>query len=356
MSQQGNNDNSNDLLYGLTAVVILVTAFFYFYGHVIYKYILLLKYYELSIINIVYTDNTINKIMMAISNTESFKKEWNIDKFLVYAGKASFYTNFLILPFIIFISYYNIKNNRAKDFKRVLNMKTLAKSESRIWPFIAPVLDQDIINKSIYEGEWAMAKNPVNFCRHYKLLDDSNQLIEKKAEKIFAAQLGKLWDGHKKLPKHVKALFVIFAAKGCGDKSVSDKYIEKIALDMAYNRDKIDYSWADKLIEKYIQHEEVQQIIKSHAYISTIMASMLEFARTQGVLPSSYFIWLKPMDRKLWYILNGVGRKVAFCEISGIYAHWIAEKVAMEPIEKPYVSKAVSGLLSELKMIKITNK
>ena len=83
------------------------------------------------------------------------------------------------------------------------------------------------------------------------------------------------------------------------------------------------------------------------------MSQMLEYARGTGVFPPSYFIWLKPRDRTLWYALNCVGRQVAFVEVAGIFGHWKAEQIAAHKIDTPYVAKAVDGLeraLSEVKL------
>ena len=74
------------------------------------------------------------------------------------------------------------------------------------------------------------------------------------------------------------------------------------------------------------------------------MASMLELARTDGVLASAEFLWLKPLDRNLWYMLNCVGRQTPFPEISGPFAHWIVEKRLRRPLKVPMVAEAVDAL------------
>ncbi len=45
-----------------------------------------------------------------------------------------------------------------------------------------------------------------------------------------------------------------------------------------------------------------------------------------GVQASADFLWLKPIDRRLWYMLNTVGRQTPFAEVAGPYAHWLAER------------------------------
>jgi len=102
---------------------------------------------------------------------------------------------------------------------------------------------------------------------------------------------------------------------------------------------------------KYHNTKLVQRVVVRHAYVSTVMATMLELARTDGVLASSEFIWLKPLDRKLWYMLNTVGRLTAVPEISGAYAHWLAEKQLKRPLRVPMIDSAVKAMEAALEDI-----
>lgn len=71
---------------------------------------------------------------------------------------------------------------------------------------------------------------------------------------------------------------------------------------------------------------------------------MLEAARTDGVLATAEFIWLKAVDRRLWYMLNSVGRKTAFPEVAGPFAHWKIEKRLRRPLKVPMVDTAVDAM------------
>jgi len=57
-----------------------------------------------------------------------------------------------------------------------------------------------------------------------------------------------------------------------------------------------------------------------------------------------HFLWLKPIDRRLWYMLNTVGRQVVPSEIAGAFAHWIFEKKMNKSLNSPMVDEAVIGL------------
>jgi intracellular multiplication protein IcmP len=78
------------------------------------------------------------------------------------------------------------------------------------------------------------------------------------------------------------------------------------------------------------------------------MASMMEYARNDGVLASAEFIWLKPLDRKLWFMLNCVGRQTPFCEVAGPVAHFKIEKRLRRPLKVPMIDEAVNALEAAL--------
>ena len=107
---------------------------------------------------------------------------------------------------------------------------------------------------------------------------------------------------------------------------------------------KFDYSGVDQLCAKHEKTVPVQEILQRHAYVSTVMAAMLEAARSDGVQASADFLWLKPLDRRMWYTLNTVGRQTPFVEVAGIFAHWVAEKGANKKLLVPMVEEATKAL------------
>lgn len=78
---------------------------------------------------------------------------------------------------------------------------------------------------------------------------------------------------------------------------------------------------------------------------------MLHGARADGVQASSDFLWLKPIDRRMWYVLNTVGRQTPFVEAAGVFAHWRAEKEMGKRIVVPMVEEATNALELALKEI-----
>ena len=210
-----------------------------------------------------------------------------------------------------------------------------------------------------------MAMTPMQFCKRNHLLEEYRRgpqegmtrkewdrievkLKRGQANKIFATQLGPLWGGTAKLPPHIKVLFAIFAARLNNDTDSAAKMFKQLA---ASSTTKLDFTGTEELLKKHENSKLVQKQIKPHAYVMTVMASMLEGARQDGVQASADFLWLKPIDRRLWYILNTVGRQTPSVEVAGIFAHWIAEKEADRKLLIPMVEEATNALELALKDI-----
>lgn len=99
-----------------------------------------------------------------------------------------------------------------------------------------------------------------------------------------------------------------------------------------------------KEFEAIYSRIRAEDIMLSHGFVVTGLMTMLEEARGGGVVPCVEFIELKGEDRKLWYALQCVGRKTAFVEAAGPYAHWLLEKMIGKAITQPEVTSAVEAL------------
>ena len=73
--------------------------------------------------------------------------------------------------------------------------------------------------------------------------------------------------------------------------------------------------------------------------------------RKIGVCPAHYFIWLKPLDRELYYALNNEGRDVAWTECAGIFNHTRYEIAMSQPLFQPFVDECVEAFKEESKKV-----
>lgn len=93
----------------------------------------------------------------------------------------------------------------------------------------------------------------------------------------------------------------------------------------------------------------IRKAFSDHAYLNTLMVRLLELARERGILITSDLIWLRPIDRSLFYALNNTGRNniknaTALVEGAGVIAHYMVEESLGFACINPEVDKAVDGL------------
>ncbi len=358
----GEGSNSMDLLWGVAFAVAVCLALWYFARGPIIKVFFIVKLFEIQMISF-FTDGA-EPVKQQILAFYDQPKNVTIPQLQMWFGEVG---KFLRFPFIgvigILVIWVFLKHPVLK-FKNVFDMNRLRNSEKDIWPQITPIVGLDLVKIDINEGEWAMAESPMPFAKKHKLLEELPQpidpflarmglievrVIEEKARAVFVKQMGPVFDDLNNMPIHVKALFAVFAAKGANDDAGCRELLMRIAKSSGTG--KLDFSGAMALLRKHYNTKAISRILSNHAYVYTMMSSMLIHARTTGVLASADFLWLKPLDRRLWFILNGTGKHVAFCEIAGPFSHWRAERALKRKITQPMVDGAIKGLQEAIKGI-----
>ncbi|HJN37783.1 MAG TPA: type IVB secretion system coupling complex protein DotM/IcmP [Gammaproteobacteria bacterium] len=265
---------------------------------------------------------------------------------------------YMIIPTVamsVFFSCMLMFFHKGSKYKQVYTMDTFSDLELVNNPEIGPVVGKKLIKQGLDEGPWAMSIQPMDFAKKYDLIvekvnaDGTKKAVLKRgrAHDVFALQLGPRWSGSfDGCPGYVMALFAIFAAKSQHDSKGAKALIQQIAK--SSKSGKLDFGGTRDLLIKHVKAPAIGRVVGPHAYILTMMASMLDLARTDGVLASAEFLWLKPVDRRMWYMLNAVGRPTAFPEVAGPFAHWIVEKRLRRPLKIAMVEEAVEALDSAL--------
>lgn len=373
--QSGNpSDNSTAMLWWVAIIFATLGVIWFVFKNAIIRFYLAIKLYEIDVLGPIIT--YINGLLhFAIPNFAQVRSmilyaQTNPTKigFSDLLSLGTVVGDWLRIPLMLIMFALAILvyfSNSTRVFRRRYTMQELAKAEKNNWPQILPVLNQDLLKTDIDKGPWAMALTPMQFSKRNRLLEeirperregmmrkdwDRIEVVLKRGEanKQFALQLGPLWQGVEKLPLHIRALFAVFAARVNSDTESAMKLLKQLNLSAAT---KLDLTGVDALIAKHINTKLVQKIVQSHAYVLTVMASMLEGAREDGVQASADFLWLKPLDRRLWYTLNTVGRQTPFIEVGGIFAHWVSEKEAGRKLTVPMVEEATNALEIALKEV-----
>lgn len=235
-------------------------------------------------------------------------------------------------------------------FRHRYDMAALKQAELENWPQIEPVARLDLVKQDLFSGPWAMSVAPLTFAKQGGFLELAEKegqpiwAIDKKiAKRQFALQLGPLWPSTPTaLPIHIQALAVIFIARIERDNPKAHHFLSQIAY--SARSGKLNFAGVTEQWQRYQQSKVFKWLLPRHAYIRTLMASLLDLARQNGVLATAEFLWLKPLDRPLWYTLNSVGRQTAVVEVSGVFGHWKAEKMLKRAIKTPMVDTAVDAL------------
>lgn len=364
--QPGNQgDNSTGIIWGIAAIFATLGGIWFAFKDQIVAMYLTLKLYEvqvLSYFNEAYFLSIQNKILLALKNPAAV----SFPDLVTIGQGAGDFLRYPIVAVLIILSVVVYLGNTTRVFKRAYSMKDLAKLERENWPQITPVVGLDLIKDDIDKGAWAMAMTPMQFSKRYQLFEevrtqrregmtrrdwDKVDILLKRGEanKVFALQLGPLWPGVNRLPPHTRALFAAFAARINADTKAAAKVLAQLNLSSSSKR--LNLTGVNELLKKHLNSKGVQRIINSHGYVLTVMAAMLEAAREDGVQASADFLWLKPLDRKLWYMLNTVGRQTPFVEVAGPFAHWVAEKEAGRKLIVPFVEEATKALEIALKEV-----
>lgn len=359
--QSGQPDNSSGILWIVGATLVFAVIIWVVFKKAIVGFYFHLKLLEINLIS--HFTHNLDDTRTAIQSIDvsqvAFEDVMKIGEAVGYYLAIPFVILIVILAFVVYFAH------STRVFKRIYDMRSLAELEHPNWPQITPVIKLDLIKTDIDQGPWAMALTPMQFCKRHKLLEEHKRqpkegmtrkewskievkLKRGQANKLFILQLGSLWQGTHKLPLHIRALFAAFAARFEGDTQVAADLLAQLSASSAT---KLDFSGVDELCKKYQDRKNVQKVVQSHAYVLTVMASMLDAARVDGVQASADFLWVKPIDRRVWYMLNTVGRQTPFVEVAGPFAHWIAEKEIGRRLLVPMVEEATNALELALKEI-----
>lgn len=322
-----------------------------------------------------------NKALDYMSSNPERYKTASFFRALTVTGRA---LSFLLLPIMGLLIFWLFadKNNR---FTQKHTMKTLLKQESELWPELKPIVGVELVEGDISKGPWAASQTSLEFASANSLIKGvkteriGNIKFERPlvntevAIKVFSEQLGGLWTGIRNEPLYVQAIFAALGLRILGgkDKALKQEYgilaLRKLSAtfnnapyksnvpngkSQEENRKEalstMDFTWVEDALQQIENSPYCMSLLNKasaqHAYTYTLMATWLQITRRlKGVQSVSMMIWLKPVDRRLFYVLNDVGRQDAFHpESVGALSHWLVEKRVGAAILTPQVSKAIT--------------
>ena len=373
MAQQqgggGGGGGGNDSGYGTIWLVVILFALGYLIwkfakGYII-KVIFYINIFQAKIISLFTPalDHSIFLMETVRPGSVTFEQ---LVQVTTYVGE---YSRYPVMAILMGLAAYLYFSNVTLKFRKTYSMPTLRNQEKANWQQIIPVAKLDIAKESIDKGPWAMAQTPMEFAKRHNLLrkdefapDDPLKpgtpvtagIRRGESKSVFTLQLGAVWEGFEVLPIHYLALASVFAARINQDRDGASKLLTTI--NKSTDTGKISFMGAKALMKKHIDFPVVRECEQRHAYNITVLATLVEAARDDGVLPCCDFLWLKKYDRRLWYMLSSVGRQTPFTEVGGVFAHWKAEKALGRRSIVPMVDEAVKALESAVKEVKLSLK
>lgn len=313
----------------------------------------------------------------------------------VYSWLGASY-RWAVCPLLVMLATYLFIRPVAPRYRHALNLQDLIRHNVRYFPQIRPALFHNLIAEDPDQGPFARALDYRLLAERHQLLGDRDGtpvpwvaplassdgsddpdppqtgnprhprrpapecdpapcLLMDHAIAVFSAQLGAPWLGLAQLPPFHMALFGVLAARivegvpGC---TIADKALFQMNAtwtERADSNHRMTTKVAARLAARYGEHPEIALLIERHHYTNTLFTALLARARERsGILATADFLWLKVVDRDLWYALNQVGRWVAWPEAAGVRAHYRAEIKARRAIAEPVVGAAVRALAQAL--------
>jgi hypothetical protein len=274
---------------------------------------------------------------------------------------------------------------RVRGLVRRLNMDSLLRNNAESFACLHPVVGRgkELLSPDSYDsGNWRIARSPLQFAVEHGLLLDENgdvfapeqalrhglghtdmpayghaRLDEEKTLAVLRAQLGPVCGGFPSLAPERKALAAAFLAYANGAKAecvgilndLSRSYTEKdgipvcAALEQESFIKRLDAAW-----EKHKGITDEQLPARHTAFELTWLMALLTRARKKGVLASSQFLFVRPLDRPLWYALHQCGGRAAWAEGFAPWAHYMAEERAGKSLSDPQVAQAATALRDAL--------
>jgi intracellular multiplication protein IcmP len=347
-------------------------------------------------------DTIVNLKSVKSINDFSWEDIWTLTTF---TGE---YMRWLVVPpFLLWVVAMWRKDPIFK-FRRQMNIKSLLERNARVFFSVRPLVGEDLLAAGNYKNNWRPFVNPFNFTLEKNLfkmegretkdvnkymvglwkkrvnMDESlvgeyeyPTLDEAQARVLFEKNLGeKIWDNDKRpetkndvwsmlmrMPMHKRALATVLLCHYIAEgdlKKEGDALLEQFA-DSYYveklKKKKKKKVWSAEALNASGVNNKLREILKKydfdiviipflfHAWSHTLLISLFTRVKT---ITSADFIWVKPVDRELWYVLNNVGRKTFGAEGGGAFAHFQVETGLARPLGSPDVDSAVDGLKSAL--------
>lgn len=291
-------------------------------------------------------------------------------------------------PFVLLLLLLGVASifmGRVAGLIRHFNMESLLRNNADSFPCLRPVVGRGkyLLSPESYDsGPWRIARTPVQFAlEHGLLVNEAGEpfapeqalhhglpstelpayghacLDETKALAVLTEQLGTWFEGYEGFSPCRRALAVAFLAYAGGDKKSCVALLDDVSRSYREENGQAvcpvleTEVFTARLNTMWKQHKNIlreKNLLNHVAFELPWFMALLRRARRKGVLATSQFLWLRPLDRPLWYALNQCGGRAAWAEGFAPWAHYAAEEQADQTLPEARLDAAIASLRGAL--------
>ncbi|MBE8232542.1 MAG: hypothetical protein HAW67_02315 [Endozoicomonadaceae bacterium] len=297
---------------------------------------------------------------------------------------------YILIFTIIYITLFYIKQPKHLVAAGKYRLYPYVESQAHIWVYSSIFMKsmKSLASKrSLNSGIGAMSSLPLDWLKERGVLltiksskkklftvSQRHELIMSadKAYKAASENLGKTWEGLEALSFDEKSLIFVIVTHLFGDVRRSrqlnrklnvyhgdlcdqlDKSRKYIKADIEKDIKELEEKYSSCFVQSYFKEDEFQdpfdplakaydtedgekdmfdtgrnmvnETLMTHSYFYTVILSLYIKSWKYGVLASGELMWLRKISRELWYPISQAGRYSAFCDVSGIWSHFQAER------------------------------
>ncbi len=265
---------------------------------------------------------------------------------------------YLISFFLLIMAFWSLFKGPKTHYRTKLDLNALIKRQAPNFPAISPFVTFNPCNQpprapgAPVPAElplFAEALSPEEWVAYYDIPVPNGKIDETAAARAFTLQLGAPWRGTMYLSPYKQVLLAAFCLKSVRKRGEADDMLGRLSKCWSFERGiKVDGSLL-RQARKILRNRDISGKILSkcnqHAFENTVLLRALNTAREEGgVLAPAQFLWLRGVDRMLWYPLNNLGRQSYHMEALGAICHYKAEKMSQRPIPRPKIEDAVKSI------------
>jgi len=271
---------------------------------------------------------------------------------------AGDYLRWVLLAVCGYYSYYALFVSKRNAFKIRHNLESFIKVQSEMWPVIAPIknfnpskhsariLGQEVPDRiPLFAEPFA----PEEWLSFYRVPVVNGVPDRECVRRAFCLQLGPRWTGFDALPPYIQGLVAAYALKGVQKREESDNFLGRLSTywsaEGGFKPSAEMMAEIKSILKDPAVGGKALAVADRHAYRTTALLGLLKWARFMGgVLAAAQFLWLRGVDRELWYSLNNQGRRSFHTEGAGAIAHFMAEEHAGKALPIPRMDTAIVTL------------